>query len=248
MDELSALRASVTNLHDIVEHLAPDQLEGQAYPTEWTVAHVLSHLGSGATIMKGDLEDQIAGRATDPAFAQSVWDEWNAKAPADQAADMLTIDGALMDRLESLTDEERDGFSFSMGPMTLDLAGFVGLRLNEHALHTWDVEVALDPAATVLPAATEVVIDHLGMIVGFSAKPTGVEHAVHVHATDPTRDITVAFGAESVALEEGTGGSVDLELPAEAFVRLIYGRLDPDHTPVAESPVLDELRLAFPGI
>ena len=44
-------------------------------------------------------------------------------------------------------------------------------------------------------------------------------------------------------------GLSELRLPAEAFVRLLYGRLDPDHTPPAESTGvdLDELRPIFPG-
>ena len=42
----------------------------------------------------------------------------------------------------------------------------------------------------------------------------------------------------------------DLELPAEAFVRLVYGRLDQDHTPpfTGAEADLDELRRAFPGV
>ena len=43
------------------------------------------------------------------------------------------------------------------------------------------------------------------------------------------------------------GGQVDLELPAEAFVRLVGGRLDPKHTPFGlDNPLLEELRQAFP--
>jgi hypothetical protein len=40
-------------------------------------------------------------------------------------------------------------------------------------------------------------------------------------------------------------------LPAEAFVRLVYGRLDPDHTPasvVTDGGLLSLLRAAFPGV
>ena len=39
-------------------------------------------------------------------------------------------------------------------------------------------------------------------------------------------------------------------LPAEALVRLVYGRLDPDHTPSfdGDEADLDELRRAFPGV
>jgi hypothetical protein len=38
-------------------------------------------------------------------------------------------------------------------------------------------------------------------------------------------------------------------MPAEAFIRLLYGRLDPAHTPPVESTGvdLDELRQLFPG-
>ena len=44
-------------------------------------------------------------------------------------------------------------------------------------------------------------------------------------------------------------GLSELSLPAEAFIRLIYGRLDPAHTPRVEAAGvdLDELRLIFPG-
>ena len=48
--------------------------------------------------------------------------------------------------------------------------------------------------------------------------------------------------------DDSYDGSVDL--PAEAFLRLVYGRLDPDHTPaVAESGTrgLADLRAVFPG-
>jgi hypothetical protein len=39
-------------------------------------------------------------------------------------------------------------------------------------------------------------------------------------------------------------------LPAEAFVRLLYGRLDRDHTPAGittDGLTLDQLRAIFPG-
>ncbi len=44
-------------------------------------------------------------------------------------------------------------------------------------------------------------------------------------------------------------GLSELRLPAEAFVRLVYGRMDEAHTPAVESAgvELDELRQIFPG-
>jgi len=46
---LGALRASVEHLPSVVEPLSDAQLDEPAYPAEWTIADVLSHIGSGAT-------------------------------------------------------------------------------------------------------------------------------------------------------------------------------------------------------
>jgi len=236
-----------------VAPLDPAQLDRQAYPSEWSVAQTLSHIGSGAVIMRSRVDDLLAGAETDDGFAPSVWDEWNAKTPEAMRTDALASDAALLDRLAALTDQERAGFRFQMGPMDLDFAGLVGLRLNEHALHTWDVEVTFDPSAAVAPTSVDLVVDNLQMLAGFSGKPIGAERDVHVRTTDPERDFTLVFTNDGVSLEAGaTPGPPDLELPAEAFIRLIYGRLDPDHTPSAVSgsggtDLLAELRRAFPG-
>jgi hypothetical protein len=39
-------------------------------------------------------------------------------------------------------------------------------------------------------------------------------------------------------------------MPAESFIRLVYGRLDAEHTPpsvLGDEAALDQLRLVFPG-
>jgi hypothetical protein len=49
-------------------------------------------------------------------------------------------------------------------------------------------------------------------------------------------------------LAPGASGEPDLEIPAEGLIRLVYGRLDPDHTPpIGGSADLDALRRVFPG-
>ena len=56
---VQVLDASAQRLVDQVEQLTPAQLRQQAYPSEWTVADVLSHLGSGATIMRLRLDGDV---------------------------------------------------------------------------------------------------------------------------------------------------------------------------------------------
>jgi uncharacterized protein (TIGR03083 family) len=249
-DPFSALQTSAARLRGIVEPLSPEQLRVRAYPAEWSIADVLSHLGSGAQLMRAQLDADLEHRDLPDDFAQAVWAEWNAKSPEVKVADSLASDRALLARIDSLTEDERDRFVFSVGPLQLGIGEFQRMRLNEHALHTWDVEVTFDPAATVPEAEAEAVVDNLGLIIGFVGKPTGVVHDLHVRTTAPARDFTLALGAEGVTLTPcADAHAPDLELPAEALIRLVYGRLDPGHTPAGiESPVLDELRRAFPGV
>lgn len=249
-DRLAALHHSVDRLSGLVTALDPDQLSVSAYPTEWSIADVLSHLGSGAVIFLRMLDDGVAGVETPDGFNQSVWDEWNANAPGQQAADALVADRAFLDRLEGLTADERERFTFQLGPMTFDADGIVGLRLGEHALHVWDIAVALDPTAVVEAPSTACVIDGLEMTARFSSKPTGAERSVAVVTTEPRRGFVITLGAGAVTLEPSEPSEQpDLVLPAESFVRLVYGRLDPAHTPEVrdDGGVLDELRRAYPG-
>lgn len=246
---LAALQASVARLRTIVGEIGPAGVRQSAYPSEWTVADVLSHIGSGGVIMRRGLEDSLSGREPDGSFNQTVWDEWNAKAPEDQVAEALVADAALLSALDEVSEEQRASLTLSMGPMTLDFDSFVGLRLNEHVVHTWDVEVVAAPDATLSPEGVRVIIDRVGMIAGLVGRTPGTDATVQVSTTDPGRHLALVFTPDSVALVPSEAGSdPELTLPAEAFIRLVYGRLDPEHTPPGvEGPVVDGLRAVFPG-
>jgi uncharacterized protein (TIGR03083 family) len=246
---VGALRSSVTRLRDLASEISEAELTSRGYPAEWSIAQVLSHLGSGAVIMQRGLEDTLAGQATPDDYAPGVWHAWNAKAPAAQRDDALAADTALLARIEAVTPGERSGFTFALGPMTFGFGQFVGLRLNEHAFHTWDIEVAADPAATIPRQVAELVVDNLELIARYTGKPTGDTTTITVATTDPQRGFTIDLKPDSVTFGASTATvPADLELPAEAFARLVYGRLDPGHTPPGDhGPGLDTLRRVFPG-
>jgi uncharacterized protein (TIGR03083 family) len=250
---LAELRASVERLRDLVTPLDDRQLEAPAYPNDWTIADVLSHLGSGAVIMQRRLEDALAGQPTPDDFANPIWDAWNAKSPRQKADDALLADRAALTDVESLNEQQRSDFQYALGPMTFDFDEFVGLRLNEHVLHSWDIATALDAAATLPSEAAGLVVDNLGLIARFTAKLTGTVRTVTVRTTDPARTFVIGLDSGSVTFTPSDptpeSGDADVTLPAEAFVRLVYGRLDPEHTPSAsgDAALLDELRRVYPG-
>ena len=247
---LGALRASVGHLHELCENLDDGQLERQSYDSEWSIAQVLSHIGSGAVILRRRLQDIRAGNATPDDFAPSVWDDWNAKTPRSQADDALVADEAVLEALEDVSEVERSELTFAMGPLSLGFNEFAGLRLNEHVFHTWDIEVVFADGARLPEDAVALVVDNLALIARFSGRADGEARVVAVRTTGPEREFALRLSAEGVELTPGTPGRPpDLELPAEAFCRLVYGRLDPDHTPafVGDAALLDALRSVFPG-
>jgi hypothetical protein len=195
------------------------------------------------------LDEALGGDAAAP--PQSIWDEWNAKDPEAKAVAALNADRAFIERLDALSDDERHPLTFSVGPMTVDYAGFIRLRINEHVLHTWDISAAFDPAVGLSPDGVLILLETLPTIARFIGKPTGATREFVVHTTEPDRDFSVGLSVDAVSITPVVGVQTSsLELPGEAFARLIYGRLDLDHTPSfkGDEADLDELRVAFPGV
>jgi uncharacterized protein (TIGR03083 family) len=247
---LAPLRASVARLRQLCGGLDEGQLKEASYCRDWTIADVLSHLGSAAVIVQRRLEDALARAATPDDFAPSVWDVWNAKAPRAQADDSLAADEGVLEAFEGVSEADRARATFPMGPLSLSFDEFAGMRLNEHAFHTWDIEVVSDERARLPDDAVAVVVDNLGMIASFTARPTGDERTVAVRTTDPVREFTIRLTPDRAEFgATDSGQEPDLVVPSEAFCRLVYGRLDPDHTPeyAGHGEVLDVLRRVFPG-
>ena len=178
-----------------------------------------------------------------------MWDTWNAKSPGAQRDDALAADAGLLARVEAVAPEARDRFTFAMGPMSFGFGQFAGLRLNEHAFHTWDIEVVADPAATIPTGVAALVVDNLELIARFTGKPTGDTTTIVVATTDPVRSFTVHLTPEAVAFTlDAADSPADVVLPAEAFARLVYGRLGAAHTPAGvQGSALHTLRRVFPG-
>jgi uncharacterized protein (TIGR03083 family) len=249
---IAALRSGHDRLADFVAGAAAGDLDHPSMCTEWTVAQVLSHLGSGAEIAMAT----VSGTAIEN---QEVWDGWNAKAPAEVAADFVTADERLVAWWEDRPDDELATLQVQLPflPAPLDAASAVGFRLSEVGLHGWDVAGAFDPAAAVAADAAALLVDRLPMMVGLigrftprETRPAG-DTAITVTTSAPARQYELQLG-DVVDLRPATGAATSgtLTLPAEALLRLTAGRLSPDreHGATATGALtLDQLRRAFPG-
>ncbi len=248
---LAAVRNSRVRLVETVTPLTPEQLRTQSYDTEWTIAQVLSHIGTGSLLFKLILQAGLDGEpAPGMDLMRPIWAEWNAKSPEDQARDGLAADGEYLAALESLNAQQRADWQLDFFGENRDFLNLLTMRVGEHAVHTWDVVVALDPSARLAPDAVDILIDTLRPLAGVG-KPLDQQLVIGVETDAPSRNFVLTVDADGATLEPLDARSdADrlLALPAEAFVRLLYGRLDPEHTPpTADDPILEVLRRVFVG-
>jgi uncharacterized protein (TIGR03083 family) len=254
---IGALRGSQQRLASLAGPLTPEQLRQPSYCSGWSIAQVLSHLGSQAEIGQASLAAVLAG--AEPLSMddfKKIWAVWDARDPDDQAARSLALDAELAG-YERLSDGELAGIRAPLFGMEFDAVGLMWLRLGEHAVHSWDIAVSLDPAATVAGESVRLLLDRISWVAGRAGKAGGDPYRVIIETTEPHRSFLLDVG-ESVSLseiaagDEPAGGEVGrIRMPGEALLRLVYGRLDADHTPPVEILAgdigLDRLRQTFPG-
>jgi uncharacterized protein (TIGR03083 family) len=259
---IAALRLSHDRLSALAGKLDDDGLARQSMCTEWSVAQVLGHLGSGAEIALANLEANLAG-AEPPGMENHppIWERWNAMAPREVAERFADADRRVVEAFEGLDAAQLAEVRVKLPflPDRIDIATAVGFRLNEHTLHSWDAFAAFDSSATLAPESVELLIDRLPFMVGligrFAPRETRPAETttITVETTDPTRRYELELG-DSAELRPADGDATtsgSLAIPAEAMLRLVAGRLRPDRPSGDAEPTgglsLADLRRAFPG-
>jgi uncharacterized protein (TIGR03083 family) len=250
------LRSTHDEVAAVVTGLSNEQLTGHSGASEWSLAQVLSHLGSGAEISLATLGSAVTatpGPGQD--FNQDVWGRWNALTPGDQAAGFLAADEELVTALEALTAEQSQTLRIKLGfmPSPLELAAYAGMRLNEAAQHGWDVRVALDPGAAISGQTAALLAEHfatdLSFLLGFTGKADALGHPAVVDLLGSGFAVVIA---DTVSVTTtAPGPTATFTGPLEAAMRLLAGRLTTQHTPdnveVTGNVTLDDLRRVFPG-
>jgi len=248
---IAALRSEHDSLAGLVGGLTDDQLAATSGAAEWTVAQALSHLGSGAEIGRAPIA-RAAGETVAAEDNQTIWARWDGSAPRAQAEGFLEHNGRWLETVEAFTPEQRSSLTVDLGflPEPVPLLTAVGMRLSEVANHSWDVRVAFDPDARVAAGSAAALVDLLagpvGFLLSFVAKPA--ELADPVSLAVPGGGLVIDDAVTVVPHLESPSATFDG--PAEAFVRLVSGRLKPPYdkgVTIDGAVTLDDLRRVFPG-
>jgi uncharacterized protein (TIGR03083 family) len=253
-----ALRAGHDSLADLVAGLSDDDLARPSGAAEWDISQVLSHLGSGAEIAQSTVRAALDGQPNPGRdFNTTVWDRWNAMSRRHRADGFLQANQALTELFESMDAATRESLRIDLGfmPAPVDVAAVARLRLNELTLHAWDVRVSFDPHATLAEAAILPLLQNTADMLGWISKPEQLngQHAdIQVTTSRPAAVFILRLNTR-VSVDFDTAAQADgsLTLPAEAWLRLVAGRLSAEHTPndvvITGAADLDVLRRVFAG-
>jgi uncharacterized protein (TIGR03083 family) len=244
----------------LVAGLTDDDLATPSGASEWSVAQVLSHLGSGAEITLATLRAALAGTERSGDESTAVWARWDAMSPRERADGYLRA-GAELDRaFAELDPAQRSGLRVPMAflPEPADVDLFTGMRLNEAAVHAWDVEVAFDPRATIPDDVAAVLVEQyigpLAFLLGFAGKPAELDGpaTLTVRTTSPDMTLGLTLAEQTLLTGAPERSDGELHLPAEALPRLLTGRLrnadEARGARVDGAVSLDDLRRVFPGL
>ena len=251
-DWLAAVDDSSRRLRDLVASMGTAGLGAPSYAAAWSVAQVLSHLGSAAEIGTVLLRRGVDGDASapTPADTEPVWARWNAMAPKEQRAQWVDADATHREALRAAAElPVRVPYFAGL----LSVQEYAGYRLSEQSVHGWDVAVAVDPQSAIAPTEVSLMWQRLDLVATRFRAPDVLARLaprqIELRTTSPDGVHCVTLGAELHLLAcEPAEPSATVRGSAEAVLRLVYGRLrDVDDVTTEGTVTLDDLRALFPG-
>jgi uncharacterized protein (TIGR03083 family) len=257
----TAAVVELRNEHEALAALAQDlsesELEIPSFASEWTVAQVFSHLGSGGEINSSNLRGAlgIEPRIPHDSYKQ-LWARWDALPPRRQVDEFRRWHAELVERFEQILESSHPDRDVETVMGTMSAAQLAEIRLREAAIHRWDIAVVLDPDSELRADSVRVLLNQLpGMMQRLAddeAADASPIDSVGLRATDHDMQYELQFLEEPTLREVGDGApSAMLELTSETLIRLFYGRLrERDEAGIAERPpgLLLELRKIYKGL
>ena len=228
------------NIREYLGELTPAQWELPSACAEWQVQDVVSHLIGGAKRQAESMERGRGGDSNPPAgfvppepAALSII---NAQRDIDRRNEMaghfLEFFDASYEKLHQEFDEFAKGswdtlcWHVRRGAMTA--AAYVELRIQELAIHDYDIRSAFQPDAGLDPDCVPVLIDMSPRWLGMCFRPSGKLPKPVVYGFNVGSEkyrMTVTGDAFEMVPGEATQADLSLSATGEQYLLFTYGRL-----------------------
>ena len=245
--QVELVKTLVSDIRARVGTLAPEQLALPSACSDWQVQDVLSHLIGGA---ERQLDSMRRGRAGESGPPQGFTPAESSTLSTNNAQRDISRREQLGDGLLPAYDENYDRLYQELDEFAPDgwdtpcwhlrrgampAWEYVELRIQELAIHDWDMRKALEPSPSLHP-------DSIGTLLGFATKwlgmcfrPGGKLEAPVVYEFDLAPPHAMRFvvrvtgdGFEFLSPDEAPEDRWTVCAEAPAFLLFIYGRISGD--------------------
>jgi uncharacterized protein (TIGR03083 family) len=241
---IELIRNEASQLQDFLAGLSPEEWSRPSACAGWTVGDVVAHVTQGARTWGEAITRARAGDFNPPPGQPPLRPgERGSAATAQRAIDFRQGMGE-----EALLHAFADGYQ-QLHPVLLGLQAedwdkpcfhrrgvlptrdYVGIRLQELAIHGWDIRSAFDEAATVSERPLPVLVGLAQRWLSNTFRPTPslsapVRYRFDVSNPVPVRqDILVSQDRFQIEPLTGRGADVTFRCHTGDYILLVYGRL-----------------------
>ncbi|MCH7736219.1 MAG: maleylpyruvate isomerase family mycothiol-dependent enzyme [Chloroflexi bacterium] len=237
---VAVAKGLAANIRAYLGELTPEQWELQSACTEWEVRDVVSHLIGGAERQAESMERGRGGDSNPPAgfvpLEPAALSAINAQRDIDRrnqlAGRFLDAFDASYEKLHREFDEfaksSWDTLCWHARRGAMPAESYVELRIQELAIHDWDIRSAFQPGAGLDPDCVPVLLDMSPSWLGMCFRPSArlPKPVVYGFNVDSERyRMTVTGDAFQMAPGDAPEADLSLSATGEQYLLFTYGRL-----------------------
>lgn len=241
---IALIRAEASQLQGFMARLEPEAWCKPSACTGWTVGDVFAHVTQGADTWSETITRAVAGDANPPPGQRVLHPGERGSEVTAQRAIALRQEKGEKELLQAFTAgyERLHQILLQLQPADWDKLCFhrrgivptrdyVGIRLQELTIHSWDIRFAFDVAATLSEKPLPVLLERAQRWLSNTFAPTPslaapVRYRFDVSGPAAVRqDVLVSQDGFRIEPVADTGADVTFRCNTGDYILLVYGRL-----------------------
>ena len=244
-ERINVAKALASNIRNFAAGLSPEQLAAPSACSDWQVIDVVSHLIGGA---ERQLQSMRRGRAGDSGppegFVRLETTELSTTNAQRDIERRERLGNGVLDAFDQSHEELYQELD-ALGPDgwqtlcwhirrgAMPAAEYVDLRIQELAIHDWDIRSAFDPEAGLSPDSLPALLDMSSSWLGMCFRPgPGLDESIVYRfelsgvPSGATADLVITVAGDRFDFSPGASADsvVSVSCAATDYLLLTYGR------------------------